>query len=75
MDSQFDKPGFNIRLDLTNTETIEVLDDTELTDNFKKNILSPYLRTLYEDLISRTDNPKMGVSKTTFLEVLRSLRA
>lgn len=65
----FQKPSLSLRLDLENTEKIEVVDDTDLTDKFKKTILSPYLSDLYEDLVSRTDNPKMGIPKTTFLEV------
>ena len=68
---KFDKPGLNIRLNMKNADTIEVLDDIELTDNFKKSILSPYLRNLYDDLVSRTENPQMGISKTTFLEVMQ----
>ena len=67
---KFDKPGLNIRLDMKNADTIEVLDDIELTDHFKKSILSPYLRNLYDDLVGRTENPQMGISKTTFLEVM-----
>jgi hypothetical protein len=69
----FQKPSLNIRLDSENTETIEVVDDTDLTDKFKKSILSSYLSDLYDDLVSRTDNPKMGISKTTFLEVLLTI--
>jgi len=66
----FRKPSLNICLDLQNTEKIEVVDDTDLTDKFKKSILSSYLSDLYDDLVNRTDNPKMGISKTTFLEVI-----
>jgi len=66
----FQKPSLNICLDLQNAEKIEVVDDADLTDKFKKSILSSYLSDLYDDLVNRTDNPKMGISKTTFLEVI-----
>ncbi len=64
------KPGLNIRINLENVDTIEVIDNTELPENFKKDILSPYLRHLYDDLASRGANPAVGIPKTTFLEVL-----
>ena len=64
------KPGLNIRMSLENDDTIEFLDNTEMPENFKKDILTPYLRHLYDDLVSRVANPSIGISKTVFLEVI-----
>lgn len=66
----FQTPTLTIHLDLENTEQIEVVDDTELTEEFKKTILSPYLTNLYDALVSRTSNAKMGITKAIFLEVI-----
>ena len=68
-DNEVKKPGLNIRLSLENDETIEILDDTELPESFKRDVLSPYLRHLYDDLSSRGTHPSSGITKQAFLEV------
>ncbi len=72
-DADAKKPGLNIRLSLENDDTIELIDNTELTDAFKRDVLSPYLRHLYDDLASRSLHPASGIPKNTFLEVLSLL--
>jgi hypothetical protein len=63
------KPTLNVRLSLENDDTVELIDDTELPEGFKRDVLSPYLRHLYDDLASRGSQPEAGINKTTFLEV------
>ena len=63
------KPGLNIRIDPDNEDTIEMLDDSEFPEGFKRDVLSPYLRHLYDDLAGRGAHPEVGIPKATFLEV------
>ena len=66
-----DKPGLNIRISLENQDTVEMLDDIDLPEDFKQTVLESYLKHLFEDLASRSVSPSLGISKNTFLEVLR----
>jgi len=63
------KPALNIRLSLENSETIELLDTTEFPESFKKDVLVPYLKHVYEDLSSRSSNPNIGIPKSIFIDV------
>ena len=63
------KPGLNIRIDPDNEDTIEMLDDSEFPEGFKREVLSPYLRHLYDDLAERGTHPEAGIPKATFLDV------
>jgi hypothetical protein len=64
------KPGLNVRISLSDTKTIELLDEMELTEEYKRDVLQPYLKHLYEDLTLRSDSA-CGISKSIFLDVLQ----
>ena len=63
------KPGLNIKFSAQNENTIEILDDIELSEEFKESVLNSYLNHLFEDLSSRNTSPGSGISRGTFLEV------
>ena len=62
--------SLNIRINLEQSEIIEILDNTEFSETFNKEISTPYLESLYEDLITRGSSSITGISKMTFLDVI-----
>lgn len=67
------KPGLNIKFSTENESTIEILDDIELSEEFKESVLNSYLNHLFEDLSSRNISPGSGISQATFLDVSLNL--
>lgn len=67
--SEETKPKINIRICNENDDTIELLDDIDLPDDFKLDIVYPYLKHVYNDLSSRTSLPEQGIPKAIFIDV------
>ncbi len=51
------------------SDTLELVDNLEITDAFKKQYLAPYLSSLWESLAGRTWNPDQGIQKFAFTGV------
>ena len=64
------KPSLNIRINAEQDDIIELLDNCEIPENFKKDVLIPYLKHLYNDLTNRNPNPGLGIPKSDFLKVI-----
>lgn len=50
-------------------EMIELVDNFEVSDSTKKDVILPYLRDLYHDWSSNSDAPEKGVPKVLLLKV------
>ena len=60
--------SLNIKIPLEETDTLELVDNLEITDAFKKQHLIPYLSSLWESLSSRAWSPEQGIQRFVFLE-------
>ena len=49
---------------------IEVIDNLEINDSFKKSVLEPYLEKVYETIIGRTHTQFKGIPSYEFTEVI-----
>ncbi len=63
------KPGLTLRLAPDNSDTVELLDEIDLPQDFEKCLLQPYFTQLYDSLEKRVPSQTPGISKTTLLEV------
>ena len=50
-------------------EMVEMVDNFEMSETTKKDVILPYLRDLYHDWISNSDAPDKGVPKVLLLKV------
>ncbi len=64
-------PNVNIRIPIqeAGSATLEIVDNLEVTDTFKKQYLIPYLSSLWESLANRTWHPEQGLHRFTLVEV------
>ena len=51
------------------SDTLKLVDNLEISDSFKKQLLTPYLASLWESLASRSWSPDQGLSRFAFTEV------
>jgi len=53
-------------------DKLELVDNLEITESYKKTYLIPYLSTLWDSLSSRTWKPEQGLHRFAFTEVFFS---
>jgi hypothetical protein len=62
------KSGFYVKPD-AESESIEIVENFEMTNEFKQLVCLPYFKDLYKDLASRGESPQKGITKVSFLNV------
>ena len=67
------KPGLTLRLAPDNSDTVELLDEIDLPQDFEQHLLHPYFTQLYESLEKKVPGQTAGLTKTTLLEVATGL--
>jgi hypothetical protein len=60
--------ALNLKLDLSNTESMEMIDELDGTI-YTNDLLNQYLTALYKELAKRASVEEKGIRKTVFMEV------
>jgi hypothetical protein len=59
----------NMKINLENPETIEIVDNLDITEKFKDQVLIPYLSSLWTSLTMKSSDQTKGVYRPHFIEV------
>ena len=59
----------NMKLNPDNANTIDLVDNLDITDKFKEQVLIPYLQTLWESLTAKSSSTGKGIARFAFISV------